>query len=84
MFHWFLYLILYSVLLYAGKILADDKAISEYKMDEKTGFIVVMVTKVSGFINYWQLHFDIYYVIQNINYTKDLWVFHEKWIRSFN
>ena len=32
-------------LIYAGKILADEKPLSEYNIDEKTGFIVVMITK---------------------------------------
>ena len=29
-----------------GKIMVDEKTLAEYNMDEKAGFIVVMITKV--------------------------------------
>lgn len=35
-------------LIYAGKILSDEKIIEDYNIDEQNGFIVVMITKVKA------------------------------------
>jgi hypothetical protein len=36
----------YNCNILLGKILVDEKPLTEYNIDEKTGFIVVMITKV--------------------------------------